>query len=78
MTVKNAKGKEITLMDSKGVTEQVYSAQTYDLLYDNNFNTDDFVIDDITETKFEVENIETQNNLELSQPVITYGEDKDK
>ena len=80
ITVEGGAGVEITTLDSKNkATKQKYtsaSAQTLDLLYDDNFVTDDFGIDDITAPKFEVQNIETQNNFELSQPVITYSEDK--
>ena len=82
LTINFAAGKEITYIDANNKTLKntwyAQSAKTLDLLYDDNFMTDDFAIDDITEVKFEVQNIETQNNLEISQPVITYGEDKDK
>ena len=73
LTVKNSKGKEISVTDSSGT--QTYS-KTLDLIYDNNFIGDEFGLDSITEKEFEVENIETKNNLEIEQPVITYGEDK--
>jgi Ca2+-binding RTX toxin-like protein len=55
LTVKNAKGKQITVTDSNGnTTTQIYSgtqtyARTLDLLYDCNFMTDELQIDDISE-----------------------------
>ena len=73
LTVKNGKGKNISVTDSSG--SKIYS-KTLDLLYDNNFISDEFALDSITEKEFEIENIETKNNLEIEQPVITYGEDK--
>lgn len=74
LTVKNSKGKEISVTDSNG-NSQTYS-KTFDLLYDNNFMTDDLALDFITEKKFEVQNIRTHNYSDLSQPVITFGDDK--
>ena len=79
-TVKNAKGKALTIKDASGATStQVYevqkaNAQTYNLLYDNNFVTDEFALDDITEEKFEVTQIQT-TDTELTQEdktLITY------
>jgi len=67
LTIKNAKNKEINIGGNSQVYVPKANAQTYDLLYDNNFTTDEFGIDDITEQKFEVTNIETQNNLEIAQ-----------
>ena len=78
MTVRLGVGQEITYIDTSNRThKETYTAnsRTLDLLYDSNFMTDDTNLDSITDAKFEVQNIETQNNLELSQPVITYGED---
>ena len=60
MTVKNAKGKEITVTDGNNNT-QVYS-RTLDILYDNNFMTDEINISDIaevTDTNYSVGQIET-------------------
>ena len=79
-TVKNARGKEITITDASGATAtEIYptvkaNAQTYDLLYDNNFVTDEFALDDITEEKFEVTEIQTATS-EIAQEdktLITY------
>ena len=53
MTIKNAKGKDV--IDTNGKTiSPVANARVYDLLYDSNFLTDTNSLDDITETKFEV------------------------
>ena len=63
LTVKGVKGKEISVTDSSGKT-QTYS-KTLDLLYDNNFVADEFVLDDIsevTETNYSVGKIEYTNN----------------
>ena len=46
ITVNNTKGKNITVINNNQT--QIYS-KTYDLLYDNNFVTDEFGIDEITE-----------------------------
>ena len=69
MTVKNAKDKEIAFTDP--------NAKTLDLLYDNNFAVDDFGIDDITEQKFTVTEIQTLDNLKefnSEDLTVTYGE----
>ncbi len=81
LTVKDGAGVEITYIDSKNkTTKNTYSdlsAKTFDLLEDNNFVTDEFEIDDITEEKFEVQNIETPNyNLAQDENILTYGKDK--
>ena len=77
VTVKDGASQKITTVDYKNKTAtQEYFATSADLFDDNNFMTDEFALDEITEQKFAVQNIETQNNLEISQPVITYGEDK--
>ena len=79
MTLQNAKGKKITVNDeTKSYPVNDTNAQTYDLLYDNNFVTDEFGIDDITEQKFEVTQIQTETS-EIAQEdkiLITCGEDK--
>ena len=73
LTVKNAKGTNISVTDSSGT--QTYS-RTLDILYDNNFMTDDAVLDDITEAKYSVTDIQNSKVEELSQPVLTFAEDK--
>ena len=79
ITVKGGKDQEITFNDEDG-EEYYYSgsnAKTLDLLYDNNFMNDDTKLDSITEQKFEVQNIETQNYNNLAQEdktFITYTE----
>lgn len=63
LTVTNAKGKDIAVTDSSNKT-QTYS-RTLELLYDNNFMTDEFGIDEIsevTETNYSVGQIEYSNN----------------
>ena len=60
ITVKDGAGKNISITDSSGT--QTYS-RTYDLLYDSNFLTDDFALDEITEQKFDVAQIQNSDNL---------------
>ena len=81
LTVKDSAGVEITYIDSKNKTmKDTYSdlsAKTFDLLEDNNFVTDEFELDSITEEKFEVQNIEIQNyNLAQDETILTYSKDK--
>ena len=47
LTVKNGKGKNISVIDSTNKS-QTYS-KTFDLLYDNNFVTDELQIDDVSQ-----------------------------
>ena len=82
VTVKDVAGTEITYITNKGKTIKQkdfdVSAKTLDLLYDNNFMTDEFALDDITEAKFEVTEIQN-STAEIAQDdktLITYGEDK--
>ena len=82
LTVQNGKGKKIKFIDSSGnTTTQTYtesnvSARTLDILYDNNFITDDAALDDITEQKYTVTEIQTTETDELNQPVISYSDKK--
>lgn len=82
LTVKNGKGKEITITDSSGnTTKQIYketgtNAKMFDLIQDNNFVTDEFALDDISEKKFEVTQIQPKETEELKQPEITFTGDK--
>ncbi len=65
LTVKNAKGKEITVTDLDDQT-QIYS-RMLDILHDNNFMTDEFNISDIvavTENNYSVGKIETSADTE--------------
>jgi Ca2+-binding RTX toxin-like protein len=80
ITVKNAKGKEISVTDSSGET-QIYS-NTLDILSDNNFVTDEFGIDDVvdvTENNYSVgkiENSENNNVLADNSIVSAYSFDE--
>ena len=82
LTVQNGKGKKIKFIDSSGnTTTQTYtesnvSARTLDILYDNNFMTDDTVLDSITEQKYTVTEIQSTETDELNQPVISYSDEK--
>ena len=78
-------GKKITIVEANGrTTTQLYgedtssNSRTLDLLYDNNFMTDDAALDDITEAKYSVTDIEEDNKdeLEKAQALLTYSEDK--
>ena len=80
--MKDAKDTKITITDANNkTTTQTYpaaSSKTLDLLYDNNFMTDEFALDDITDAKFEVTEIQN-STTEIAQDdktLITYGEDK--
>ena len=74
LTVKNGKDKNITFLDStnKALT---YSKTTY-LFEDDNFVTDSLNLDSITESKVAVQNIETQNNFNLTneQNILTFAD----
>ena len=82
LTVADGAGKIITVTDYKNkTTKQNYAAtnsKTLDLICDNNFMNDDTKLDSITEQKFDVQNIETQNysNLENNETILTYSEEK--
>ena len=82
--VNGGKGMSITIIDSTGrTTTQTYgeessNARTLDLLYDNNFMTDDAVLDDITEAKYSVTDIDTDSKDEISkvEDLLTYSDKK--
>ena len=76
LTVKNGKGKKIIVTDGNNNT-QTYS-RTLDILYDNNFMTDENNLDSITESKFAVTNIETKTYTDLTQDdnILTFAKDK--
>ena len=83
VTVKDSAGTEITYIDYNGKTIKQsnfdLSAKTLDLILDNNFMTDENNLDTITEQKFEVQNIETQNYNNLaqdSQNYLTFAKEK--
>ena len=67
LTVNNAKGKDISVIDSSNKT-QTYS-RTLEILYDDNFMTDEFEIDEIsevTETNYSVGKFEnTKDNAQI-------------
>ena len=63
LTVNNAKGKEISVINSSNKT-QTYS-RTLEILYDNNFMTDEIGIDsisEVTEKNYSVGQIESNEN----------------
>ena len=66
LTVKNDKGKDINVTDTNNNTRS-YS-RTLDLLYDNNFMTEELQIDDVSEV--------TADNYSVGQ--INYSNDNDK
>ena len=69
LTVKDAKGKKISVTDSSGT--QTYS-RTLDILYDNNFMTEDTNLDSITESKFAVTEIPNNNVDDFAQDEKTF------
>ena len=76
LTVKNGKGKKISVTDSNNKIK-TYS-KTADLFDDDNFISDDTSLDSITEQKISVTQIQTQNHNNLAQEstFLTYGQDK--
>ena len=77
LTVNNAKGKNITFINNSQT--QIYS-KTYDLLYDNNFVTDEFRIDEITEVterNYSVGEIEKAKNTEqICNTIAAFSDEK--
>ena len=72
LTVKNGKSKKITIIDSGNkTTTQTYS-KTSTLFEDNNFVTDALNLDSITEKKYSVQNIQTENYNSLAQDTQNY------
>ena len=80
VTVQDGADVAITYIDYKGKTnKQTYSAEnakTIDLLYDNNFITDDLAIDSICKQKCSVTEIQNTETDELNQPQISYSDEK--
>ena len=85
ITVENAKGSAITVIDSSGRTttkvytdEESVAARALDLIYDNNFMTDDAALDDITDAKYTVTDIDTDSKDEISkvQDLLTFSDKK--
>ena len=81
LTVKNAKGKKISVMNADNQT-QVYS-RTLDILYDNNFMTDEINISDvaeITENNYSVGKIEdsTDNEKFYGADIVVSANSSDK
>ena len=82
--VTGGKGTSITIIDSNGrTTTQTYgeessNARTLDLLYDNNFMTDDSSLDDITDAKYSVTDIDTDSKDEIAkvEDLLTYSDKK--
>ena len=83
ITVQNAKGKNITIINSNGTqSTKKYriansQSQTWNLICDDNFIGNEIGIDDISEAKYSVTQIQTANTeLTKEQPILTYGTDK--
>ena len=82
LTVKDGNGKAITIIDSSGnettATYSNASARTLELLYDNNFMTDENNLDDITEAKYSVTDIQDNKVEDFAQDssILAYSEDK--
>ena len=78
LTVKDAKGKEITVTNSDDQT-QIYS-RTLDILQDNNFMTDENNLDSVTEQKSAVTQIENSADNEkiYNENNIVYVDSSDK
>lgn len=72
LTVNNSKGKNITVINNN--QSQIYS-KTFDLLYDNNFVTDKFSIDsitEVTETNYSVGEIEkTKDTAQICNTIVS-------
>ena len=62
-------------MSCKFAIKSIFLYSTF-LLYDNNFATDEFGLDDITEQKFEVTEIQNTETDEINQPVISFTDEK--
>ena len=82
-TVKDGKGKNITITDSSGkTTTKLYTngvtARTLDLLEDTNFISNDTSLDSITEKKFAVTNIQSEDTFALAQDssILAYSNEK--
>jgi Ca2+-binding RTX toxin-like protein len=75
LTVQNGKGQEITVTDSSGTKN--YS-RIVNLIYDSNFIEEETALDEITEKKYSVTEIQKSDNENISQDqnILTYGEDK--
>ena len=76
LTVKNSKGKKITVTDSSNKT-QTYS-KTLDLIYDNNFVSENFSLDSISEKKYSVTQIQNAQTETFTQDetFLTFTDDK--
>ncbi len=61
-TIKGGKGQKLTFIDSNSKTTTKTYSKTLDLMYDDKFVTDEFELDDITEEKFDVTEIQTTEN----------------
>ena len=75
LTVQNGKGKKITITDSNNKTT-TKKYKTAEIFEDNNFITDALNLDSITDEKYSVQNIESQNNFNLTEDkiLLTYTE----
>ena len=76
LTVQKNKGKNITIIDSSNkTTTQTYS-RTADLFYDNNFISDENNLDSITEQKFSVTQIQTDDKNFAQDSILVYSAEK--
>ncbi len=75
LTVQKGNGKIITVTDSSGTKN--YS-RTVNLIYDSNFIEEETALDEITEKKYSVTEIQKSDseNISQDQNILTYGEDK--
>ncbi|MBQ7705827.1 MAG: calcium-binding protein, partial [Selenomonadaceae bacterium] len=81
VTVTDGAGKNITTVVGSKTTTRLYSnsnARTADLFYDNNFISDDNNLDSITEQKFTVTQINTEEDKTFAQDknILTFAKDK--
>ena len=70
ITVKDGKGKKITVLDANN--KSTTYKKTVELFDDDNFVTDAVSLDSITEQKFTVQNIQTENYNSLAQDSKNY------
>ncbi len=77
-TIKGGKGQKLTFADSNSKTTTKTYSKTLDLMYDDKFVTDEFELDDITEEKIDVTEIQTTKTKTFAQDenILTFADDK--
>ena len=77
-SIKGGKGKKLTFTDSKNTTTTKTYSKTLDLMYDNNFVSEDFSLDSITEKKYSVTQIQNAKTETFAQEdsILAYSEEK--